>query len=141
MAGVVINVSTPNLNVLKARMRVATPRAMHAIAVTMARETEPYVPMRTGSLKNRVQVQGDTIIYPGPYARFLYHGKVMVDPATGSTWARLGATKVVTTRDLKMWKNAHPNATAYWYEEAKRRNLQKWIREVGRILNSDLNRP
>ena len=142
MAGVILNVTNvPNIQALQARLRAATPRAKHAVAVMMARETEPYVPMRTGSLKNRTQVDKDTIIYPGPYARFLYHGKVMIDPQTGSTFAPLGARKVVTERDLDISRSVHPKATAYWFDEAKRQNLQKWVREMGRVLNSGLNGP
>lgn len=42
---------------------------------------------------NRVKVDGSTIIYAGPYARYLYYGKIMVAPKTGSPYAYLGAIK------------------------------------------------
>ena len=53
--------------------------AEHILAVQVAKDTEPFVPALTKSLVNRTQVIGGTVIYPGPYARYLYFGKVMVD--------------------------------------------------------------
>jgi hypothetical protein len=103
-------------------------KAAHVVALQVKKDTEPFVPMLTGSLKNRVRVEGNTIIYPGPYARFLYYGKVMVDPNTGSTWAPLGGTKVVTDRDLVFTKDFHPQAQAFWFEASKAQNKDKWLR-------------
>ena len=53
--------------------------------VSQIQDTVKYVPMRTGSqmlrsgahLSDRASVEGNKIIYPGPYARYLYEGKVM----------------------------------------------------------------
>lgn len=103
-------------------------KAAHTVALQVKKDTEPYVPMLTGSLKNRAKVVGNTIIYPGPYARFLYYGKVMVDPNTGSTWAPLGGTKVVTDRDLAFTTDFHPQAQSHWFEASKAQNLDKWLR-------------
>ena len=103
-------------------------KAAHTVALQVKKDTEPYVPMLTGSLKNRAKVDGSTIIYPGPYARFLYYGKVMVDPNTGSTWAPLGGTKVVTDRDLVFTTDFHPLAQSHWFEAAKAQNEDKWLR-------------
>ena len=68
------------------------------------------------------------IVYPGPYARFLYYGKVMVDPNTGSTYAPEGGTKVVTDRNLVFTQTVHPQAQSHWFEASKAQNLDKWIR-------------
>ena len=103
-------------------------KAAHVVALQVKKDTEPYVPMLTGSLKNRARVEGDTIIYPGPYARFLYYGKVMVDPNTGSTWAPSGVTKEVTDRDLVFTTEFHPQAQAFWFEASKAQNQDKWLR-------------
>lgn len=103
-------------------------KAAHIVALQVKKDTEPYVPMLTGSLKNRARVDGNTVIYPGPYARFLYYGKVMVDPNTGSTWAPLGGTKVVTDRDLVFTTDFHPQAQSHWFEASKAQNLDKWLR-------------
>lgn len=103
-------------------------KAAHTVALQVKKDTEPFVPMLTGSLKNRARVDGNTIIYPGPYARFLYYGKVMVDPNTGSTWAPMGETKVVTDRDLVFTTDFHPQAQSHWFEAAKAQNEDKWLR-------------
>ena len=76
----------------------ACTKAEHIVALQARKDTAPYVPFLTGSLDRRTQVEGNAIIYPGPYARFLYYGKVMVDPETGSTYAPKGGTKVLTDK-------------------------------------------
>lgn len=103
-------------------------RAEHAVAVQMEKDTRPFVPALTGSLMNRTRVEGNVVIYPGPYARFLYYGKVMVDPDTGSTFAQKGAVKVLTDKDLVFNKSVNPQAQAHWFEASKAQNLEKWMR-------------
>lgn len=97
---------------------------------------KPVMPLSTGSLQQRSYVaeDGRKVVFPGPYARFLYMGKVMVDPDTGSPWAREGAKKVVTDRDLTF---SNPTATSHWAEEAWARNGEAIIKGVGRILGGD----
>lgn len=87
------------------------------------------MPLLTGSLQQRSYTAygGRQVIFPGPYARFLYGGMVMVDPDTGSPWARKGAKKVVTDRPLTY---SNPEATAYWFDTAKTRNSEYWINGV-----------
>lgn len=103
-------------------------KATETLAYQVKKDTEPYVPMLTGSLKNRARVENGTIIYPGPYARFLYYGKVMVDPNTGSTFAPLGGTKVVTDKDLVFTTDFHTDAQSHWFEASKAQNIDKWLR-------------
>ena len=62
--------------------------------------TKKYIPQRDGILINTTNTQNESLkgsgkVYAGygPYARFLYMGKVMVDPETGSPWARPKAKK------------------------------------------------
>lgn len=112
-----------------------TDKAAHIVAVQVQKDTSPFVPMLTGSLDTRTRVQGNTIIYPAPYARFLYYGKVMVDPNTGSTYAPKGGTKVVTDRDLVFTTDFHPQAQSHWFEASKAQNLDKWIRVAEKAVN------
>ncbi|MCM1545247.1 MAG: minor capsid protein, partial [Ruminococcus sp.] len=65
-------------------------------------DCKPFMPLLTGSLQQRSYVAdgGRKVVFPGPYGRFQYMGKVMVDPDTGSPWARKGVKKVVTDRPL-----------------------------------------
>ena len=100
------------------------------------KDTDKYVPALTGSLTQRTHVEGNRIIYPGPYARFLYYGKVMIYPPTGSTWAPRYGHKVVTDRDLVMNQSVHPYATSHWFEVSKAANLEKWERVAERAMNN-----
>ena len=103
-------------------------KAEHAVAVQMEKDTRPFVPALTGSLMNRTQVEGNSVIYPGPYARFLYYGKVMVDPDTGSPFAQKGAVKVLTDKNLVYNTSVNPQAQSHWFEASKAQNLEKWVR-------------
>ena len=111
-------------------------KAAHTVAIQVQKDTSPYVPFLTGSLDTRTRVVGNTVIYPAPYARFLYYGKVMVDPNTGSTYAPKGGTKVVTDRDLAFTTDFHPQAQSHWFEASKAQNLDKWIRVAQKAVNN-----
>lgn len=113
---------------IKDKLAESCTRAESVVGQQVIKDTTPFVPALTGSLKNRAYLDGNKIIYPGPYARFLYYGKVMVDPQTGSTYAPKGGTKILTDRDLVFSKAMHPQAQAHWFEASKAQNLDKWIR-------------
>lgn len=114
-------------------------RTEHIVATQAARDTSMYVPFLTGSMQNRTRVEGGTIIYEGPYARYLYEGKLMVDPSTGSSWASKGATKVVTDKNLVLSHNGiDPHATSHWFEVSKAENQEKWDRVAGKAMKREL---
>lgn len=98
---------------------------------TVLQDCKPYMPIRTGSLIQRSSVLegGRHVEFPGPYARFQYGGVVMIDPETGSPWARPGARKVATDRKLNY---SSPTATDHWFDAAKAANGEYWIAEVKR---------
>lgn len=122
---------------LDKRMRFAGSGAEHALAIQMAKDTEPYVPALNKSLANKTQVNGGTIIYPGPYAHYLYVGKLFIDPNTGSSWAAPGADKVITGKDLNISKAVHGKAQSHWFEASKAQNLEKWKRVAGRVMKRE----
>lgn len=100
-------------------------------------DMEKYMPFRDGNMRNvsaimsrSMQGSGQVIAGAPPYGRFLYEGKVMVDPVTGSPWARAGAKKVVTDRDLVFDKTAHPRATDHWFDAAKEQYVKSWVKGV-----------
>lgn len=123
---------------LMKKLQEAGGKASHAVAVQVEKDTEPFVPARSKSLVNRTQVVDGTIIYPGPYARFLYNGKLMIDPETGSAWARKGATKVVTGTDLNISAAVNGQAQAHWFEASKAQNLDKWKRVAKKAVENGL---
>lgn len=137
--GIKFSVHTDGMDALREKLSQGCSKAEHALAQQIRADTDPFVPALTGSLANRTRIEGYTagdygpsggnvIVYPGPDARVLYYGKVMVDPNTGSTYAPKGGTKVVTDRNLVFNKAMHPQAQAHWFEASKAQNLDKWLR-------------
>lgn len=91
----------------------------------------PLMPHQTGTFINVTRAQsaalagtGKVVAAAPPMGRFLYEGKVMIDPETGSPWARPGAKKIVTDRPLKY---SNPSAVPRWFDAAKETHLQEWI--------------
>lgn len=126
-------------------VKEATTKANTILLSQVMKDTSPYVPFLTGSLNARTHVVGNTIIYPGPYARYLYYGKVMVDSVTGKGPAKIpdvgyrfrrGATLRPTDRPLTYTKDFHPKATARWFEVSKSRNLKKWERVLEEAITN-----
>ena len=115
-------------------LRNASDKAQHAVAIQAQKDTSPYVPALTGSLDQRTRVDENQIIYPGPYARYLYYGKLMVDPATGSSYAPKGTTKVLTDKNLVFNKAMHSQAQDHWFEASKAENMEKWLRVAGKAV-------
>lgn len=132
------SVKADGFDELHEAIATACTKAEHAVALQARKDTAPYVPFLTGSLDQRTRVDGNEIIYPGPYARFLYYGKVMVDPETGSTYAKKGATKVLTDKNLEFNKAGHNQAQSYWFEASKAENLKKWIRVADKAVKNEL---
>ena len=95
-------------------------------------DNKPNMPLRTGSQQQRSYVtpDGSKVVFPGPYARMLYMGKVMVDPVTGSPWARKDAVKVTTGRDLKFQVGV-----ARWAEVTARKKRKEWERGCAKIIS------
>lgn len=122
-------------------------KAAVILANQVKKDTAPYVPMLTGSLNERAYVDGNVLIYPGPYARYLYAGKVMVNAATGKgpryipevgyRWP-LGATLKPTERDLNYTKDFHPKAQAQWFEASKKDNMNTWLRVAEKAVKNAL---
>lgn len=132
------SVHTSGLSVIPERLKDASEKAEHTVAIQVQKDTSPYVPFLTGSLDQRTRVDGSEVVYPGPYARYLYHGKVMVDPETGSAYAPKGGTKVVTDKDLVFNKAMHSQAQAYWFEASKAENMDKWLRVADKAVKRDI---
>lgn len=104
------------------------------------------MPKQTGNLEQRSHVEdgGRTVIFPGPYARYLYFGKVMVDCDTGKGPRKIptgpgeyilrfrkGAKLKPTDRNLTY---SDPQAVPEWFEHAKAKDKQSWIVSVKEII-------
>ncbi len=128
------SVDVSGMDAVKNALAKACSRAENVLAQQVMKDTIPFVPALTGALTRMTRVMGNEVIYPGPYARFLYYGKVMVDPTTGSTYAPKGGTKVVTDRNLVFNTTMHPQAQANWFDASKAQNLEKWVRVADKAV-------
>lgn len=109
-------------------------RAQFALDNQVMTDMVPLMPMQTGTFINTTRARSAAVAGSGfvcaaapPYGRFLYEGKVMVDPETNSPWARKGAKKVITSRPLTY---SNPSAVPHWFDAAKEKHLKEWIEIV-----------
>lgn len=151
--------------ILAEKIHDATSRAELEVAQLVLSNTNPFVPAKSMSLATRSHTDpGDSdeqkslrersedetekaiksgkpvVIYPGPYAQFLYYGKLMIDPKTGSSWAPKGGTKEVTGKDLQYSKVPHNKAQSHWFEASKAQNLEMWIRKADEAVKKELGK-
>ena len=89
-----------------------------------------YMPHLNGVLETKKKiVRGTQIVVLGPYAKYQYHGKVMVGPAP----------KVVTDRPLNYTKNAvdgNPQAGPYWDRALVAAEGDALVADVQRYIDS-----
>ncbi len=90
------------------------------------RRIQQYMPYRSGAAIKLMIVQSPVdnpfIHVDAPFARMLYHGKVMVDPKTKAAgfltengWrSRKNVKKVVSSRDIAYDKTKNPQAGPLW---------------------------
>lgn len=83
------------------------------------KDTEPYVPFRTGILarsgQNGTRIGSGEVIYNAPYARSCYYA---------------------TNRRFR--KDIHPQATAQWFEKSKAVNNRKWVDGVNKVMDGGI---
>ena len=104
------------------------------------------MPLLTGGLQQRSHTEdnGRRVVFPGPYARYQYGGKVMVDSVTGKGPRKIptgpgeyvlrfrkGAKLVPTQRPLTY---SSPQAVPEWFEHAKAQNMQFLIKGIAEIM-------
>ena len=85
-------------------------RVQKILTSECVRYMDKYTPMSPGAgahFKNRVQVEDDGAIYPGPYAKYHFYGKLMVGRApkklTNKDMVYHGAPKRGPFWDRRMW--------------------------------------
>lgn len=114
-----------------------TKQARRLLKNEIVKDTEKFVPLRDRNLRNSViktiTTNDDYIIYDGPYARFLYLGKLMIGKITRRAWAKRGETKVVTNKDIKY---GQPLACSRWFERSKALCKDKWIRIAKKVYKN-----
>lgn len=132
--------STIELDVDLSRFEKQYGKAQYTLDSMVMTSMEPYMPHRTGVFRNITKAMSAAIAGSGtviaaapPFGRFLYEGKVMVDPETNSPWARPGAKKIVTDKDLEYDTSHNPKVTDHWFDTAKANHGDSWVRAVKNI--------
>lgn len=111
-----------------------TEQARYELAKIIIKDTTPYVPHKEGRLEKAIiRENGRQIVYKKPYARFLWHGKLMLAP-NGSSWAKKGEKKHVVNKDLKFNQAVNPFAGKYWFIRSKNSNLNKWVYDLKNLI-------
>ena len=90
------------------------------------RRIKKFMPFRTGLTYKITVAQTDIrkpeIVTDTPYGKYLFHGKVMIDPKLGIAgfmtpegWrSRKECVKVLTNRDLQFFRGKNPRAGPRW---------------------------
>lgn len=132
--------STIELDVDLSRFEKQYGKAQYTLDSMVMASMKPYMPLRTGVFRNVTEAMSAAIAGSGtviaaapPMGRFLYEGKVMVDPETRSPWARPGAKKIVTDKDLDYDKSNNPKVTDHWFDTAKKNHGKSWVKAVKNI--------
>lgn len=122
-------------NKINRQYRAKQQKALRMLKSEIAKDTEPYVPMRDGRLRRAVttslRTNDPNLIWATPYARFIYYGKVMVGRITRRAWAKKGETKVTTGKELTY---SQPGTGPNWFNRAKKQRLQKWIKVARKVF-------
>ena len=109
------------IDTLKEKLSSRRNKAQEVLDSAVMKDTDPFVPMRQGTLASSVlrstKAGSGEVVYDTPYARHMYYG---VHYRTGTPF------KYSTLK--------HPLACKEWVKASKAVNLEKWKREVKEVL-------
>lgn len=112
-------------------------KAQYELDSTVMTDMVPFMPMDTGQFINVTKAMSASIAGSGkvvaaapPFGRFLYEGDVMVGVKSGSPFAKLGEKKKTTGNPIQYTKTAHPDAQDHWFDPAKKKNINKWVKKA-----------
>lgn len=108
-----------------------------------------YCPWETGTLAKSAytatQMGSGQVIYPGPYARYLYYGEVygpnipIFDDNTGNPmgfFSPPGKQKMPTGRALEFSTDVNPLAGPFWFERMKADHLYDILEEAKSVVRT-----
>lgn len=108
-------------------------RAIRFLRDDADRLMNPYIPMDNGILRrDKSYPSNHEIKYISPYAKYQYYGKLML-AKNGSSWAKKGEKKVLTSRNLKY----HTSGTGpKWDKMMMQRRGNELIKDVENYTKS-----
>lgn len=106
-----------------------------------------YAPWETGTLAKSpysvTAIGSGEVVYPGPYARYLYYGEVygpnipIFEDDSGEPvgwFSPPGKEKSPTGRELQYSPDPNPLAGSYWFERMKADHLDDIIKEAKAVV-------
>lgn len=109
------------IDTLKEKLSSRRNKAQEVLDSAVMKDTDPFVPMRQGTLASSVlrstNAGSGEVVYDTPYARHMYYG---VHYKTGTPF------KYSTLK--------HPLACKEWVKASKAVNMEKWKKEVKEVL-------
>lgn len=111
------------------------------------RRIKRYMPFLSGALYKITQIQTNIrkpeIVTDAPQAKYLFYGKVMVDPKTNAAgfmtsegWrSRKGCVKVLTSRNLNYTKTKNPAAGPRWDKALSAAEGKAMAADLQRYMN------
>lgn len=107
----------------------------------------PYCPMETGTLAKSAytatRMGSGEVVYPGPYAHYLYYGEVygpnipIFDDNSGEPtgfFSPPGQKKHPTGRELQYSKDLNPLAGSFWFERMKADHMKDIVEEARAVV-------
>lgn len=126
------------------RMDANAKNAQKALNEQVVADSTPLIPFRQGALRNSVTypegIYGGQVKWDTPYARYQYGGQVYGPnfPKFDEVGNLIGwaspPKKYPTGRKLQY---NTPGTGAEWFEVAKQRNLDDWVKVVEDEMNKD----
>lgn len=110
-------------NNLASQKNADVQKAQRFIDSECIRLMKQYTPFKNGILEKSATL--GTVIGSGeihqnvPYGKYQYYGMLMVSSVTGSAFARMGESKVLTSIPLNYNTFRHPQAGPFWFERMK----------------------
>ncbi len=140
---VTVNINTAQIAM---KIRAAAGKAVGTVAEIILDDCNEYCPkdqdgLIASSYTNSDILKGN-LVWSTPYARYLYHGLLMIDPVTKSAYAREEQKKELASPevDLDYDKTKNPNAGAHWCERAYADKHGEWQEIYEKTFREELNK-
>lgn len=114
------------------------PLAQRRAVSEVYRLSDPYVPFRTGALKNTVTTDGESLTYNAPYARYHWYGRVMgpnFQTAEGTWRSYKNRPKHLTDRDMTY--SGAPTRGPRWTERMMIDRKEELLRSIAVVTGGE----
>lgn len=101
-------------------------------------KSEPYIPHKTGALvaSSSISSNGGQVIWNTPYAHYMYEGKLMISPSTGSSWAKKYEQKLYAEPSKTLhYQSGNENRRERWFDRMIIDKKDELIKNCQNIVN------